>query len=142
MIHQPLDDPHERRIHLLLIAEVPGSFLGHGRIGGDGHAMMQIALAEVHLIATVRLERLILQLLEVEKLSFVQDNIVERQRVAGTASVLADQVDDGAIVECNGIFPVGRLEDRLLPAEGLPWLFPYGIMAVTSQTPILPVYHP
>ena len=46
--------------------------------------------------ATVSLECLILQLLEVEKLSFVQDNVVERQRVAGTASILADQVDDGA----------------------------------------------
>ena len=85
---------------------------------------------------------LVLQLLEVEKLSFVQDNVVERQRVAGTASILADQVDDGAIVERNGILPVGRLEDRFLPAEGLPWLFSYGIMAVTPQTPVLPVDHP
>ena len=92
MVHQSLDDAHQCSVHLLLIAEVPGSFLGHGRIRGDGHTVMHITLAEVHLIATVRLERLILQLLEVEKLCFVQNHVVERQRVAGTATVLTDQI--------------------------------------------------
>ena len=79
MIHQPLDDAHECRIHLFLISEVPGSFLGHGRIGGDGHAMVHVALAEVHLITTVCLKGLILELLEVEKLCFIQNHVVERQ---------------------------------------------------------------
>lgn len=44
------------------------TLLGHGHIRCDGHTMVQIALAKVHLITTVGLEGLILQTLEVDEL--------------------------------------------------------------------------
>lgn len=99
--------------------------------------MMQRKMLEVHLIATIGLERLILELLEVDELSLVDDEVVERHRVRRARAVLRDDVADRAIVEADGVLPIGRCEDGRLPMQFLPWSATNNIMQVTLEPPTL-----
>ena len=120
LVDQPLDDLHQFWVLLILVVEEPGALLGDRHIGSDGHAMMQREMAEVHLVASVSLECLVLELLEVDELRLVDDEIVERHRVGRARAVLRDDVADGAVVETDGVLPVRRREDRRFPVELLP----------------------
>ena len=102
--------------------------------------MVEVAVLEVHLIASVGLEGLILQLLIVHELRFVYDDMVERQTIAGTLTVLGDNLADAAIVEADAVLPVLRGEDRILPLQSLPWFLANGIMDISLISPSLPVY--
>ena len=94
-------------------------------------------MTEVHLIATISLKRLILELLEVDELCLVDDKVVERHRVRRARAVLRDNVADRAVVEADGVLPVGRSEDGRLPMQFSPRTSAHDIMQVTLEPPTL-----
>lgn len=77
LIDDALDDLDELRILLVLVAEEPRAFFCNRHIRRDSHAVMEREVAEVHLVASVRLKSLILELFEVYELRLVDDEIVE-----------------------------------------------------------------
>ena len=88
IIDQAFETSHHVRIHLALVVHEPGAFLCRGRVTGYGQSMVQVTPAEVHLIASVCLEGLVLQLFIVYELRLVDQDMVERQSVACTLAVL------------------------------------------------------
>ena len=77
-IHQSLDDLHQLLVLLLFVLHEPGAFLCRGRVAGDSQSMMKVTFREVHLVATVGLHRLVLQLLVFHELCFVDEDMVKR----------------------------------------------------------------
>lgn len=78
LVDDALDDLDEFRVLLFLVAEEPRAFFCNRHIRRYRHAVMEREVAEVHLVTSVRLKSLILELFEVYKLRLVNDEIVER----------------------------------------------------------------
>ena len=140
VIHQALDNLDQLFVHQLLILKEPGSFLRDGHIAGDSDTMVQRALIEEHLVTTVGLERLILQLLIVHELRFINQDMIERHTIRSTLTVLSDDLAHRTVVERDDVLPVLGREDGILPVQGLPGLLSDGIVHIALETPSLPMY--
>lgn len=101
---------------------------------------METAASEQLLVSTVCRERLIVELLPVNKFRLVDEDMVEREGVGSSAAVLRDDVEVAAIIEGYGIFPVHGLEMWFLPMQRLPRFFANDVVDVTLVTPLLQVH--
>ena len=72
-----LKSSNQLLIHLLLPRHKPGTFLGCRRIRSNGQTMVQAAVTEQLLVASIGRERLIVELLPVDKLCLVDEDMVE-----------------------------------------------------------------
>ena len=115
VINQALDDLDQLLIHQLLILQEPGAFFGDRHIACNGDAMVQRTLIEEHLITSVRLERLVLQLLIVHELRFINQDMIERHTIRCALTILSDDLTDRAVIEAYDILPILWREDRILP---------------------------
>ena len=101
--------------------------------------MVETAVTEQLLVSTVCRERLIVELLPVNKFRLVDEDMVEREGVGGTAAVLRDDVEVAAIIEGYGILPVHGLEVWLLPMQRLPWFLAHYVVDIALVAPLLEV---
>ena len=72
-----LDDFNQFRVALLFVVQEPGTFLYDRHIGGNQHAMVEVVMAEILLVATVCRKSFVFQLLEVDVLCFVDVQIIQ-----------------------------------------------------------------
>ena len=72
-----LDDFNQFRVALLFVVQEPGTFLCYRHIGGNQHAMVEVVMPEILLVTTVCRKSFVLQLLEVDVLSFVDVEVIK-----------------------------------------------------------------
>ena len=101
--------------------------------------MVQAAVTEQLLVTTVCRKRFIVELLPVDELGLVDEDMVEREGVGGSAAVLRDDIEIGTVVESNRVLPVHWLEVRILPMQRLPRLFAHDVVNITLVAPLLEV---
>ena len=101
--------------------------------------MVEAAVPEQLLVASVSWERLIVELLPIYKFRLVDEDMVEREGIGSTAAVLRDDIEVASVVKGYGILPVHRLEVRFLPMQRLPWLLAYDVVDITLVSPLLQV---
>jgi len=116
LIDGALDRLDEVNVHLVLIVQEPGAFLGLRHIGQDHHGVVEGVVAEVGLDAAVGRQRLVLEALVIDELGLIDQEPRKGQRVAAARAVLGYDDGAGAVVEGNDVLVFGRLDDGL--AEG------------------------
>ena len=102
--------------------------------------MVEAAVTEQLLVASVSWERLIVELLPIYKFRLVDEDMVEREGVGSSAAVLRDDIEIATIIKCYGILPVHRLEVRFLPMQRLPWFFAHYVVNIALVAPLFEVY--
>ena len=100
--------------------------------------MVVVAPEKIH-VTTVGWEGFILQLLEVDELRLVDIQVIEREGVGGSLSVLRDDGTDGSVIEGDGVLPVGRRDYRFRPSQLLGRFYADEIMLAPVESPSLPV---
>ena len=101
--------------------------------------MVEAAVTEQLLVSTVCRERLIVELLPVNKFCLVDEDMVKREGVRCTAAVLRDDIEIATIIKGYGILPVHRLEVRFLPMQRLPRFFANDVVNIALVAPLLEV---
>ena len=101
--------------------------------------MVEAAVTEQLLVASVSWERLIVELLPIYKFCLVDEDMVEREGIGSTAAVLRDDVEVAAIIKGYCILPVHGLEVRFLPVQRLPRFFANDVVDIALVAPLLEV---
>jgi len=114
LVDGALDGLDELLVHLLPIVQEPRALCGLRHIGEDHHRVVERVMAEERAYAAVCRQRLILQLVVVDELCLVDEEPGERERVAGSRSVLRDDDGAGTVVKCDDVLIVRWLGDGFL----------------------------
>ena len=101
--------------------------------------MVETAVTEQLLVFTVCRERLIVELMPVNKFRLVDEDMVEREGIGSSAAVRRDDVEIATIIKGYCILPVHGLEVWLLPMQRLPWFLAHYVVDIALVAPLLEV---